>query len=219
MDDLTFRPYSPDDLDACAQIAADAWPTASTLAAEGDFLRLMHGYVELGRLPSTRPEVACLSDRVVGFLFARIDSEVSATHYLRVLLSCAAIGTRGLLGRYGRISQPIGLLRDGIATGARVRRHMPEADAIVELFVVSAEHRGQGIGKALMDRLVDVARDRGVRRIALHSDELSSWGFYEKYGFQRVATFDEVISSRLTGESKKGFIYVMDLERPSREAS
>jgi GNAT superfamily N-acetyltransferase len=193
-------------------MAADAWPLVADLVPEGDFVKLMRGYIQLGRLPSTRLEVACISGKVVGLLFARLDSEVTLAYRWRTILSSIAIGAQMTLGRYGRISQPLRLLGDGIATGARVRKHRPKADAIVELLVVSAQHRGQGIGRALLDRLVGTARDRGARRIALHSDELSSWGFYERYGFQRWATFSEVIASRLTGEDKKGFVYVMDLE-------
>ena len=67
-----------------------------------------------------------------------------------------------------------------------------------------------------MDRFVHAARDKGVCRIALHSDEMSSWGFYEAYGFERWATFNEVITSRMMGENKKGFVYVMDIEAHPR---
>lgn len=212
MDELSFRPYRPTDLDACAQIAADAWPFASSLVPEGDFPQLMRGFIELARLPSTRLEVACISDEVAGLLFAWIESESTVAHSLRMLLVGVAIGARAVLGAYGRIKHPIALLRDGIATGSQVNEHRPKAGAIVELFAVSADHRRQGIGKALMDRFVSAARDRDMRRIALHSDEMCSWGFYEAYGFQRWATFREILSSRLTGEDKMGFVYVMELK-------
>lgn len=219
MTNLSFRPYQPDDLDTCAQMAADAWPIVSVLVPEDDFARLMRGFVELGRLPSTRCEVACISDRVVGLLFARIRSEITLAHGLQTVLSCAAIGMRASLGRYGRIARPLAILRDGIVTGARVKKHTPEAGAVVELLVVSSQHRGQGIGRALMDRFVAVARCKGARRIALHSDEMSGWGFYKKVGFRRWATFREVITSRLTGKDKQGYVYVMDLEpRPEGDS-
>jgi GNAT superfamily N-acetyltransferase len=216
---VSFRPYHPSDLDTCAQMAADAWPVVSVLVPDGSFARLMRGYVELGRLPSTRCEVACISNRVVGLLSAQIRSEITLAHGLQTVLSCAAIGMRAGLGRYGRIARPLALLRDGIVTGARVRKHMPKAGAVIELLVVSSQHRGQGIGRALMDRFVTVARCKGARRIALHSDEMSGWGFYEKVGFRRWATFREVITSRLTGKDKQGYVYVMDLDpRPKGDA-
>ena len=211
---LSFRPYRPTDLDKCAQIAADAWPFASSLVPEGDFPRLMRGYIELACLPSTRLEVACISDEVVGLLFAWIGSEMTLADRLRTPLTGVAMGIRAVLGQYGRIKHPIALLRDGIAAGSRVKDHRPRTEAIVELLAVSASHRRQGIGRALMDRFVNAARGRGVRRIALHSDEMSSWRFYEAYGFERWATFREIISSRLTREEKKGFVYVIEIESP-----
>lgn len=90
---------------------------------------------------------------------------------------------------------------------------MPEADAIVQWFVVDAKHRGKGIGTALMDRFVGGAKNRGAQRIALHTDQLSTWQFYEKYGFTRWSTFTEVFSSYLKGEEVKGFIYTLDIAK------
>jgi hypothetical protein len=73
MDDLSFRSFHPDDLPTCAKFAAEAWPVVSALVPGQDVAKLMHAYVELGRLPSTRLEVACVSGKVVGLLFGILD--------------------------------------------------------------------------------------------------------------------------------------------------
>jgi ribosomal protein S18 acetylase RimI-like enzyme len=212
MDKVSFRPFRPDDLSACAKFAADAWPVVSALVPEQDSVKLMHGYIELACLPSTWLEVACISDQVVGLLFGRVDSDCTPVTKLRMLSSSLRLGYKAILGQYGRIKNPLILLRKGIATGDRVKKHMPEADAIVELFVVDSEHRGKGIGRALMNRFVTAAKRKGARAIALHTDQLSSWWFYEKYGFKRWSAFTEVISSHLKGEDVEGYAYVMELE-------
>lgn len=210
MDNLIFRPFRPDDLPVCAEFAADAWPIASVLVPGQDVVKLMHAYIELARLPSTWLEVACVSDQVVGLLFGRVHSEYTTATGLRTLFSCLRLSCRAILGQYGKLWQPLTLLGKGIATGIRVERHMPDPDAIVELFVVDSEHRGKGIGRALMDRFVAAAKSKGVRMIALHTDQLSNWRFYEKYGFKRWSAFTEILSSYLKGEDVRGFIYILN---------
>ena len=213
MDNLSFRPFHPKDLPACARFAADAWPVVSALVPGQDVVKLMHGYVELGRIPSTWMEVACISEKAVGLLFGRLEADCTLMTKLGTLFSGLRLGCKAILGQYGKIKKPLTLLRQGIATSARVKKHMPESDAIVELFVVDSEHRGKGIGRALMDRFVTTARSKGARMIALHTDQLSSWWFYEKYGFKRWGTFTEVVSSYLKGKTMEGYTYVMELER------
>jgi GNAT superfamily N-acetyltransferase len=170
----------------------------------------MHAYAELCHLPSNRSEVACITGKVVGLLFGRFNAEYTTTDELGALFSYLAIGIRAILGKYGRLSRPLTLLRKSARTAARVKKHMPKADAVVTWFVVDSKHRGKGIGRALMDRFVSAANNRGANTIALHTDQLSTWQFYEKYGFTRWSTFTEAFSSYLKGEEVKGFIYTLN---------
>jgi len=189
---LSFRPFQPGDLHTCAEFAAGAWPVVSVLVPGQDVKKLMRVYIELARLPSTWLEVACISEKVVGLLFGRVNSECSTATELRTLFSGLRLGCKAILGQYGKLWKPIRLLMKGIATGARVKRHMPETDAIVELFVVDSEHRGKGIGRTLMDRFVAAAKSKGARVIALHTDQSSNWRFYEKYGNTAKVTLSSV---------------------------
>ncbi|MBN1975963.1 MAG: GNAT family N-acetyltransferase [Anaerolineae bacterium] len=212
MDKLSFRPFHPDDLSACAKFAADAWPAVSVLVPGQDVVKLMHGYVELARLPSTWLEVACVSGRTVGLLFGRVNSNCTPASELRMLFSSLGLGCKAIRGQYGRLQKPLTLLRKGVATGALVKRHSPEADAVVELFVVDSEHSGRGIGRALMDRFVTAAKRKGARVIALHTDQSCNWRFYEKYGFKRRSAFTEIVSSYLEGQNVEGYIYVIETD-------
>lgn len=210
MNNLSFRPFQKDDIPICAQFAADAWPVVSAMTPGQDVVKLMHAYVELCHLPSNRSEAACVSGTVVGLLFGRYNAEYTTTDELRALFSYLAIGVRAIMGEYGRLSRPLTLLGKSVITAARVKKHMPKADATVQWFVVDSRHRGKGIGRTLMNRFVSDAKNRGARTIALHTDQLSTWQFYERYGFARHSTFTEVLSSYLKGEEVKGFIYTLN---------
>lgn len=55
-------------------------------------------------------------------------------------------------------------------------------DGHVGRLAVLAAWRGKGVGAALLRRLIDVARERNLDRLALHA-QTSAMGFYRKFGF------------------------------------
>lgn len=57
---------------------------------------------------------------------------------------------------------------------------------IVEDFIVNPENRGQGVGRLLMDRVFSHARERGLLRLALQTDQdnFDAQRLYRSYGFE-----------------------------------
>ncbi len=58
--------------------------------------------------------------------------------------------------------------------------------ALVEAVRVADSHQGQGLGKRLMEYVIDLARERGCRLVQLTSnkDRDDAIRFYEQVGFQ-----------------------------------
>ena len=69
--------------------------------------------------------------------------------------------------------------RDGRAIGTA--RLLPDG-RIGRMAVLPAE-RGSGVGAALLEALLSLARERGLREVHLHA-QLSAVGFYQRFGFQ-----------------------------------
>lgn len=61
--------------------------------------------------------------------------------------------------------------------------------ALLEDLVVMPEHRGQGIGSALLERAIELAGQNACRRITLltDGDNLSAQKFYRRHGFEPSA--------------------------------
>ncbi|TVQ20883.1 MAG: GNAT family N-acetyltransferase [Spirochaetaceae bacterium] len=95
----------------------------------------------------------------------------------------------------------------------------------VSWFCVDPETRGQGIGKSLLDHLIEVVRSRGYRYLRLYTgsdpDEAAAQLLYESRGLRETrrkpflfVPYDkiwreleldaEVVSERTDGESKQG---------------
>jgi GNAT superfamily N-acetyltransferase len=62
--------------------------------------------------------------------------------------------------------------------------------------------QGKGIGKALMNFAENLARDRGYKKITMHSRK-NSVGFYEKMGYKRKGNeFEEITIPHYVMEKK-----------------
>ena len=59
---------------------------------------------------------------------------------------------------------------------------------------VDPESRGAGVGKALTNACLQLARDRGHPQVILHTTQVMrvAWNLYQKMGFERSADLDFV---------------------------
>jgi len=74
-DPLIFRFFKMSDTADSAQFVSKEWPVASILTDKTKTVLLIHSYLELCRLSSSYMEVACISNKVVGLLFGKIETD------------------------------------------------------------------------------------------------------------------------------------------------
>jgi predicted GNAT family N-acyltransferase len=72
------------------------------------------------------------------------------------------------------------LARDAAGKAVGTGRLLP--DGHVGRMAVAAAARGRGVGAAILERLIDEARRRGLPRLVLHSQARAE-GFYRRFGF------------------------------------
>jgi predicted GNAT family N-acyltransferase len=71
---------------------------------------------------------------------------------------------------------------DGPVGAARLRASDPGVGK-VERVAVLADHRGEGVGRAVMTAVHDAARERGFGELYLHAQTRVA-GFYERLGYE-----------------------------------
>jgi GNAT superfamily N-acetyltransferase len=78
-------------------------------------------------------------------------------------------------------------------------------DAYLEEFYVAPERRGQGLGRVLLERVLDTARVRGAGRVDAGTAEsdLAARHLYESFGFENFEQPGD--------ESTKMLFYELDL--------
>jgi GNAT superfamily N-acetyltransferase len=217
--DISFRRYAPEDLQACTRLAEEAWPPGPDLATNDAVSWGMEGYIESSLMNANWTEIAYDSQGVVGFLFGRIDKyrgEVAAQGSLFGELPMLA---KHIVGRYRKTPGILIFFCTLLLTELKLKVNMPRSDAEIRLFIVDSKHRGKGIGSLLIDRFLHNARDVGSTLATVYTDDkMSNWQFYEKYGFRRVGTFHDNVTSYFCNVDSTGMIYVLDLKKAQATA-
>ncbi len=96
----------------------------------------------------------------------------------------------------------------GIAGFRKVPSHMAEfakTERPAELYILAVKKRGEGVGKALMNKVVEEMKSLEYTEIVFYSGEThkESWGFYAHLGFERVR-------ESVAPDGEKGFVWRME---------
>jgi amino-acid N-acetyltransferase len=114
------------------------------------------------------------------------DTEITSTNpedlnAVLILLADAALPQEGVHEHFqhflvargdGRVIGSVGMERYGLS-------------ALLRSLAVAPAYRGQGLGRALVERLLQEAREQGVKRIFLLTETAPE--FFPRFGFRRIA--------------------------------
>ena len=211
-DGITFEPLTGDDLDDIAGLAADAWYSPDGLgdmtsaAMEGTWLDDSERD-RVARLMATDEIAAYLQEMTWG-VKAMLKGKM-----LGVIVTHGTHTSAETAEHYGHVGAEARKRAEELLTAARERAEHPdnieptepiyldeiratkemraEADLgsipRILLLVVSAEARGHGLGKRLINRALDHFRRHGAERYWLVTDTDCDWTFYEHLGLERLA--------------------------------
>ncbi|MEM2891584.1 MAG: GNAT family N-acetyltransferase [Thermoplasmata archaeon] len=212
-EDVTIRRCAASDLRACAELAAQAWPSRTSSMSWNDQVAGMEGYMMSTLAASTWAEVLEESGRVVGFLYGRIDKHWKAGMRLMPKRSRFSAVSAFIASRRERPLWFLRMMWHMAMTELKLYLNRPHSDAEITMLIVDAAHRGKGYGRLLVERFIDVAKAGGASAVTVYTDDQSSnWRFYERIGFTRAAEFFDNVASFWVGRPAKGIIYVLTLE-------
>ena len=209
---MSFRNYGFEDRERCAQISASAWPEIFSFAGEEGEANLMRFMVEFYSATATWQEVACISDKVIGVLFGKVNLDLPRFGRIRTFLTDSHVYLKLLLGHFGKIPKRMKIMRLAISDDKNIRANSPRADGEVTFLVVDEAFRGRGIGRQLMDRFVGYARSKNAKKITVNTtDPVCNLEFYKQYGFRRYSAFRDGLSSYALKSEVKILILELNL--------
>lgn len=165
----------------CKAFSLDAYITNEKLL---DAVKSQYLYSCLSE--ATYTCVAEKDGQTVGVIMGNAKSDYSAIKHIPYLIKDLWYGMKMVL--YGRRYRKQAAGYKDIHTIYREfsAKHKGEFDGVLTLFAVNQDCRGFGIGKNLLERLMDYLENQKVKHIYLYTDTTCTYEFYEHRGFERL---------------------------------
>ncbi|MEG0855358.1 MAG: GNAT family N-acetyltransferase [Terrisporobacter sp.] len=80
----------------------------------------------------------------------------------------------------------------------------------IQLFIVSEECRGLGVGKTLVNQLFDYMKSMDVKSLYLYTDDRCNYGFYDSQNFNRIN--EKLVYMDAMNDKLEVYLYVYNLD-------
>lgn len=190
------------------------------MADTPDFIRLIDEAFGYGFLfPDPDILQAFYMDSLAGLISASTFSEVALLDekVSGIAFCSAGFAPHEFKGFEPRMHELMAAERKGEIdrTVSRVVSRLDGCDGDILFLVVSKEAKGLGIGRRLLEDMLDHMRAWCTSRVVVLTDDLCDFGFYDRMGFtceaSGTSTFDN-------GRTLTTYAYTMDLETDGRQS-
>lgn len=185
---VEFRDVHLGDIDAIVKEYERTWGISKEVGQEAS-LSLSRRFVLHYLEPSTHGTIAEVDGKFMGLLLARVfDAPVMFPEIRSMLLEQEREMKSQNDENYARALEEAYAMR-ALETKLEAKSHINDlTQAELELFLVSPDARGHGVGGGLWRRTMHMLRNNGVNRYYLHTDSACDVSFYDYHGLSKDAS-------------------------------
>lgn len=186
---VEFRDVHLGDIDAIVKEYERTWGISKEVGQEAS-LSLSRRFVLHYLEPSTHGTIAEVDGKFMGLLLARVfDAPVMFPEIRSMLLEQEREMKSQNDENYARALEEAYAMR-ALETKLEAKSHINDlTQAELELFLVSPDARGHGVGGGLWRHTMHMLRNNGVNRYYLHTDSACDVSFYDYHGLSKDASW------------------------------
>jgi len=183
--DYEIRDYTEEDYKQCSELVCRAWDFDSVFRP-AEFTDLAKSiYTGGAQIESTFKSVAVHNGEVIGFIFGMNRTLYKMKLHLKYRLK--------VLWKIFKIKSSTPKKEELIAAMSeheKVRSNLvPKKRSEIVLFVVSEEHQGKGVGKALWGKFLNSCNELNESKVYVETNKNGASSFYENIGFKHLSNF------------------------------
>lgn len=185
---VEFRDVKLGDIDAIVKEYERTWGISKEVGQDAS-LSLSRRFVLHYLEPSTHGTIAEVDGKFMGLLLARVfDAPVMFPEVRSLLLEQEREMKSQNDENYARALEEAYAMR-ALETKLEAKSHINDlTQAELELFLVSPDARGHGVGGGLWRHTMHMLRNNGVNRYYLHTDSACDVSFYDYHGLSKDAS-------------------------------
>ncbi len=186
MSEVIYREIMKDDYDRIKELIDEAFGIHD-LIQDNKFLDvILNLYLQSCILGSSFSKVAVKNNRVIGIILGKAQKDKHRLAKTHNLLSVANTFFKIITANKENKKAVKELTKVQNTYKEIIQGKEGDFQGYIELFIVSGESRGLGVGKTLMHHLSDYMRSMDVESIYVYTDNRCNYGFYESQNFKRL---------------------------------
>lgn len=195
MDKIIYRDLMQKDYDTIKKLIAEAFGFGEFIKDEVLLDTITGFYLQECVDDSSFSKVAEKDDKVIGLILGKAkDDKISLKNILNTTkIDETEIGkiladekNRKVIKEFAKIQEVYKEL---------IKGSEDNFEGCIQLFIVSKEARGFGIGKTLLNYLSEYMKFNNVRSLYLYTDTRCNYGFYDSQNFKRLAEKELIFES------------------------
>lgn len=213
MNEITYRKIEKTDYEEVKKIINEAFKLYKLVDDKELLNKVLTIYLHSCLQETTYSLIATKDNKPIGVILGNVSKNNSIKnsiyHFGVVLSNYISIALRNSkekkeLKQFGTVSKAYEKL---------LEYRKDEFQGSITLFAVREGYRGFGIGKTLVNNLLNYMRENQVKKLYLFTDTICNYGFYESQGFKRVdtITLDMSYQSQDSISSLDVFLYSYNL--------
>ena len=186
MSEIIYRKLTKNDYETIKSIISEAFGFHKIIRDKNLLKKALNIYLHSCLMETTFNEVAEKDGEVIGIIFGNCKNSLKKTTYLvnsaiviwnSLSIACCKSQYKSNLKEYRKILTVYDELMKN-------RKHRFQGS--VALFAVRESCRGYGVGKHLMNSLLNYMKTQNANSIYVYTDTICNYGFYESQGFIRL---------------------------------
>ncbi|WP_246582720.1 GNAT family N-acetyltransferase [Clostridium mobile] len=186
MNEVIYRNLVKEDYDLVKELIGKAFGFDEFIK-DKKFLDLLSNiYLQNCILGSSFSKVAEKNNKVIGIILGDAEKDKNRLKKAHNTLSIACTGIKLIMTSKDNKNVLKEFLKLKDTYNEIIQGKKDDFQGCIQLFIVSKESRGLGVGKTLINHLSNYMKSMDVQSIYLYTDSRCNYGFYDSQNFKRL---------------------------------
>lgn len=186
MSKIIYRDLIKDDYNTVKKMICDAFGFKDFIKDTKYLDSLLTLYLQSCILESSFSKVAVKDKKVIGIILGNSKNKKSSLKKAYNNFSFISSGFKVIFANKENRKSFKEFMKVQNAYNEIIKGKKNNFDGCIQLFIVSEECRGFGVGKKLLNYLFDYMKSSNVKSLYLYTDTRCNYGFYDSHNFKRI---------------------------------
>lgn len=186
MNTVTYRSLVKEDYEAVKTLIGEAFGFNEMIKDKKFLDSVLNIYLQGCILESSFSKVAEKDNKIIGIILGDSKKDKNRLKKAHNTLSLAYSMLKVLMTNKENKKFIKGFSKVQDAYKELIKEKEDDFQGCIQLFIVSGESRGLGVGKALMNHLYNYMKNMDVESLYLYTDNKCNYGFYDSQNFKRI---------------------------------